>query len=88
MGYTLAFQNPGSIFRKGSATTGVAAAPRKLGRARDTRESPTLACVYFIDNAYRVPSLAATGRRNKVPCECSAEKVAAVFFVPADFICA
>lgn len=73
MGYTFAFQNPGSIFGKSSATTGVAAAA-EIG----TRESPTFAYVYFIDNAYRagVPSLApdATGRRNKVPYECSARR--------------
>jgi len=48
MGYTFAFQNPGSIFREGSATTtGVAAVEIGTRLAR-------LARVYFIDSAYRV----------------------------------
>lgn len=37
-------------------------------------------CMYFIDNAYRNP------RWNKVPVRALREKVAGVFFVPADFI--
>lgn len=70
MGNTFAFQNPGSIFRKSSPDD-----RRRRCRgnwdALATHRSPTFAYAYFIDNAYRVPSLATTDRRNKVPYECS-----------------
>lgn len=54
MGYTFAFQNPVSIFRKSNATIGVAVA--EIGtRPRLTRVQLSRMCTYFIDNAYRVP---------------------------------
>jgi len=68
MGYTFAFQNPGSIFREGSATTGVAAV--EIGTRPRLAGEPGLARVYFIDSAYRaipLPPPVPADRRNKVP---------------------
>lgn len=46
MGYTFAFQNPGSVFRKSSATTGVAVA--EIGTRSPTHGSPDFrVCVLY-----------------------------------------